>query len=145
MSKGYEANATITIEASPARVWDALTNPAIIREYLFGTEVISDWKVGGEMIYRGEWQGKRYEDKGTILELVPEKRFVSTFWSSMSGVPDLPENYNTVTWELSPADGGTHLSLTQDNNPTEESATHSTGNWKVVLETMKSILERRSS
>lgn len=144
MSKGFEARAAITIDASPAHVWEALTNPAIIREYLFGTEVISTWKVGARLTYRGEWQGKSYEDKGRILELVPLRRFVSTFWSSLSGTPDLPENYNTVTWQLSESNGSTVLSLTQDNNPTEESASHSAGNWRGVLETMKEIVEARA-
>lgn len=142
MSEGYEAKVSIAIDAPPGRVWKAVTDPAIIREYLFGTEVISTWEVGAEVIYRGEWQGKPYEDKGRILEIVPDRRLVSTFWSSLSGAPDLPENYNTITWELEEVAGGTQLALTQDNNATQEAASHSESNWTGVLGKIKEIVER---
>ncbi len=38
-------------------------------------------KVGSPILYRGEWHGKLFEDKGQILEIEPEKRLVSTHWS----------------------------------------------------------------
>jgi uncharacterized protein YndB with AHSA1/START domain len=97
MNKTYTATATTTINAPASRVWSAITNPELIRKYLFDTEVISDWKLGSPILYKGEWQGQAFEDKGEILDIQPEKLFVSTHWSPLSGVPDLPENYHTVT------------------------------------------------
>ena len=79
MSKTPIAKVTTTINAPPSKVWDALTKPALIKRYLFGTEVTTDWKVGSPITYRGEWQGKTYEDKGKILEIEPGKRLASTF------------------------------------------------------------------
>jgi uncharacterized protein YndB with AHSA1/START domain len=78
MSKTYTATASTTINAPASKVWDAMTKPELIKKYLFDTDVISDWKVGSPILYRGEWQGKHFEDKGKILELEPEKRLVST-------------------------------------------------------------------
>jgi uncharacterized protein YndB with AHSA1/START domain len=142
MKTDHVAKASISIRADVSRVWDALTNPAMIKQYLFGTETTSDWKKGSPITYKGVWQGKAYEDKGVILDIVPNRRIVSTYWSSMSGKPDTPDQYNTVTYELAHADGQTTLSVTQDNNPTPESADHSAANWTSVLESMKTLLEK---
>jgi uncharacterized protein YndB with AHSA1/START domain len=141
MYKKFTAKASITIDAPPSRVWQALTSPEMIKEYLFGTEVTSDWQVGSPITYRGEWEGKDYEDKGEVLEVEPEKLFVSTFWSSLSDQEDDPENYQTVRYELTPAGAGTRLTVTQDNNQSPEEARHSEQNWKTVLEGMKRLLE----
>jgi len=142
MARAFTATASIAIKANAQKVWDALTNPRIIKEYLFGTEAKSDWKVGSPITYSGVWEGKRYEDKGTIIEVVPNKRLSSTYWSSFSSLPDLPENYNTVTYELKESSGETLLTITQDNNISKESADHSKSNWDKVLQTMKGLLEK---
>ncbi|RPI32545.1 MAG: SRPBCC domain-containing protein [Chloroflexota bacterium] len=141
MNKSYLAQASVSIDAPPAKVWDALTRPEMIKQYLFGTEVSTDWQVGSPITYRGTWEGKAYEDKGKILQIEPGKLLVSTFWSSLSGLPDLPENYNTVRYELAPEGNGTRLTLIQDNNPTQEDAGHSEQNWKMVLDGLKKLVE----
>ncbi len=137
----YVATASVAIKAGNARVWDALTNPQLIREYLFGTEASSDWKAGSPITYRGVWQGKSYEDKGRILEVVPNRLLKTTYWSALSGLEDRPESYNTVTYELSEEDGQTRLTVSQDNNSTREEAEHSENNWKTVLQSLKELLE----
>jgi len=141
MDKKYTANATTTIHAPASKVWDALTKPNLIKQYLFDTDVISDWKEGSSITYKGEWEGKAFEDKGKILKMEPEKLLMSTHWSPLSGVPDTPENYHTVTYTLSEKDGGTDVSITQDNNASEEEKAHSEKNWRTVLEGMKKLLE----
>jgi uncharacterized protein YndB with AHSA1/START domain len=142
MEKALLVEKQIFINAGPDKVWEAITNPEKVKQYLFGTDMTADWKVGGRITYRGEWEGKKYEDGGTILELVPEKILSSTYWSSMSGTEDKPENYVTVTYTLEPKDGGTLLKLIQDNNKTAEGAEHSGENWGMVLEGLKKIAER---
>jgi uncharacterized protein YndB with AHSA1/START domain len=141
MKQSLVARAGITIGADAGRVWNALTDPAQIKKYLFGTETTSDWKVGSPIFFRGEWEGRKYEDKGEILRNVPRRVLEYTYWSSMSGKEDRPENYSKVTFDLSPAEGGTRLSVTQDNAGDEKSRDHSEKNWSHVLETMKKLLE----
>jgi len=141
MNNKFTAKATSTINAPTSKVWDALTKPDLIKQYLFGTEVNTDWQVGSPITYKGVWEGKPYEDKGEILKIEPEKLLVSTFWSSLEGLPDVPENYKTVHYELSPENGGTKLTITQDNNTTQEEADHSEQNWKTVLDGMNKLLE----
>ena len=141
MNKNHTAKATTTIHAPESKVWQALVNPEIIKQYLFNTDVISDWKVGSSITYRGEWEGKPFEDKGEIVAMEPEKLLQSTHWSPLSGVPDSPENYHTVTYTLSGHGDRTDVTITQDNNATEEEKAHSEKNWQTVLEGMKKLLE----
>ncbi len=145
MNKGLIAKATIIINAPMSRVWDALTKPDLIKQYLFGTEVTSNWQVGSPIAYKGIWEGKTYEDKGKVLQVEPGRLLVSTFWSSLSGLLDVSENYKTVRYELSAEGGGTRLTITQDNNDTQEDASHSEQNWKMVLDGMKDLLEGRKA
>jgi len=141
MNNKYTAKAITTINAPVSKVWQALVNPQIIKQYLFNTEVISDWKEDSPIIYKGEWEGKAFEDKGKILKIEPEKVLKSTHWSPLSGVPDTPENYHTVTYTLSGKGDSTEVTITQDNNATEEEKKHSEENWKTVLAGMKKLLE----
>ena len=141
IAKTFIASATITIDAPAARVWQALTTPEILKKYYFGADILSDWKVGSPITYSGEWQGKPYQDKGRILAFEPEKLLIATHWSPLSGVPDSPENYHKVTYELSEQGGRTTLTLTQDNNATEEEKTQSDQFWKTLLEGLKKLLE----
>ena len=141
MNEKYVAKVTIDINAPKSKVWEALTEPELIKQYLFGTQVVTDWQVGSPIAYKGVWEGKPYEDKGVVLENEPGKVLTSTFWSSLSGVPDIPENYQTVRYELSTENNGTRLTLTQDNNATQKDAKHSEQNWNMVLEGLKKLLE----
>jgi uncharacterized protein YndB with AHSA1/START domain len=141
--KKFIAWTAATIHAPVSEVWGALTKPELIQEYMYGTEVDTDWQEGSPITYRGVWQGKPYEDKGEVVHVEPERRLVSTFWSSLAGKEDVPENYNTVSYELSPEGDGTRLIITQDNNDTPEEARHSEQNWKTALEGLKKMLENR--
>lgn len=141
MKNPFIVKASIEIHAPAESVWHALVTPELIKQYLFGTEAISDWQEGSTITYKGEWEGKAYEDKGKILKLVPNELMVATYWSSMSGLEDVPENYNTVTYTLTSHDDATTLEVMQDNIATEESQQHSEKNWSMVLEGIKKIVE----
>ena len=56
-------------------------------------------------------------DKGEILKIEPPALLVHTHWSEGAGVPDAPENYQEVTWELSGRDGSAELTITERNLP----------------------------
>ena len=135
------ARSSITIAAPTQKVWDALVTPSTIKQYMFGTTVISDWKEGSPIVWKGEWQGRKYEDKGVIRQLAPGRALQYTHFSPMSGQPDRPENYHTVTIQLSGEGHQTQVSLTQDNNPTEEARSHSEKNWGTMLEGLKRVVE----
>jgi len=141
MNKTLKVDTSIVIDAPPAQVWKALTSPNLIKKYLMGTDVSSDWKVGSSIIYTGEYQGNKYHDQGIIKKLEPEKVFQSTYLSSMSGKEDKPENYNLVTYTLKKEGSKTVITLSQDNISTEKEKEHSTQNWNWVLEKLKEVVE----
>lgn len=141
MKENLVCEASITIDADLSKVWKAITIPSLIRKYLFGTTVTSDWKEGGAITYEGEYNGKTYKDKGVIKKLEPEKIFQSTYWSSMSGKEDKPENYNTVTYSLSAKNGNTVVTLSQDNINSEKEKEHVTKNWEMTLKNLKKVVE----
>ena len=136
------ARCSITVDAPPEKVWDALVTPAAIKQYMFGTNVSSDWKEGSPITWKGEWQGKAYEDKGVIRQFKPNQALQYTHFSPLAGLPDKPENYHTVSIQLAPDGNHTRVSLTQDNNPTEESRSHSEKNWKMMLDGLKKFVEQ---
>jgi uncharacterized protein YndB with AHSA1/START domain len=141
MPENLTAKVSITINAPGDAVWDALVNPAVIKQYMFGSDVVSSWKEGSPIYFRGEWKGKPYEDKGVILGLVPGKLLEYTHYSPLSGLADLPENYHLVTIELSKTASGVVVTLSQDNNGNEEEKGHSEKNWMMMLEGMKKVVE----
>jgi uncharacterized protein YndB with AHSA1/START domain len=132
---------TFDINAPKQAVWDALVNPDKVKQYFFGTNLICDWKVGCPIRFTGEWEGKPYEDKGTVLEYQHEGRLSYDYYSAFSGQPDLPDNYQTITYEVSEKDRVTTLVITQSNCRSEEVKAHSESNWKMVMDGMKKLVE----
>jgi uncharacterized protein YndB with AHSA1/START domain len=94
------AATTISIDATAAEVWKALTSPELIKKYLMGTDVSSDWKEGSTITYSGEYNGKKYQDKGIIKKIEPGKILQSTYRSSISEKEDKPENYKLLLTPL---------------------------------------------
>ena len=142
MSRGFEAVKTVTIDAPKSEVWDALTKPEKVKQYMHGTNLTTDWKEGSPISWKGEWKGKAYEDKGKVLEVEPQSRLRYTHWSPMGGSEDKPENYHTVVCELAEEGGKTILTLSQDNNPTQEEADKmAANNWAPMLEGLKQTAE----
>jgi uncharacterized protein YndB with AHSA1/START domain len=108
---------------------------------MFGTHVTTSWREGGPITWKGEWQGRAYEDKGTVLRVEPGRTLRYSHFSPLSGLPDEPASYHTVTIELSDEAEGTRVVLTQDNNPTDEARRHSERNWAAMLDGLKRYVE----
>jgi uncharacterized protein YndB with AHSA1/START domain len=142
MGNDLIAKASISIDAPRQKVWEALVNPEAIHQFMFGTHVVSDFREGSPIIWKGEWQGRPYEDKGTILKLQPWLLLQYSHFSPLSGLPDLPENYHTVTIRLSMVGDQTVVSLAQDHNANEEERMHSEENWKMMLMSLKKYVEQ---
>ncbi len=105
----------IIIEATSAKVWDALVNPEKTKIYMFGCETVSDWKVGSELLWRGSYEGvEMIFVKGHVVEIEPNSKLVyTTFDPNNPSIADVPENYLTVTYSLSDEGGRITLIVTQ--------------------------------
>jgi uncharacterized protein YndB with AHSA1/START domain len=141
MNEKYISRAGLKINAPSSKVWEALIEPELIKQYLFGIEVTTDWMVGSPITYRGVWNGRAYEDKGRVVRIEKGRLLVSTFWSSLAGLADIPENYKTVTYELESIGSAKKPAFTQANNTSPEEAAHSEQNWQMVLDGIKKLLE----
>ena len=141
------ARAETTVDAPPEQVWSALTTPATLKRFFFGSDVSAEWRVGGPIRFRGEWQGRSYEDKGTIQVFEPPKRLAYSHFSPMSGAEDRPVNYHLVTYTLRTAPGGgTTVLLTQERHddappPTAQARAEFAKNWAMVLDGLKRVVE----
>lgn len=142
---GINAVAEVEIDAPPNDVWMALTDPKIIQKYMFGSVVETDWKPGSSIVWKGEWDGKPYEDKGEVLEVQPPTHLKLTHFSPMSGADDSPENYHTLEYQLAEQNGSTLVHLEQDGNSTQEEAEHSKENWQSMLNLLKGVVEGSAS
>lgn len=142
MANDFVATSTISIDAPADRVWSVLTDRDAIKEFMFGTEVETDWTVGGPIAWHGVWKGAPYEDHGVIVELEPGRRLVNTHFSPLSGEEDVPENSHTMTWTLDESGGTTVLTLSQDNNGSDEGVEHSKRMWDDLVRDVKAIAER---
>jgi uncharacterized protein YndB with AHSA1/START domain len=138
------AKASTTISVPVEVVWDAITNPDLIKKFMFGTEVVSDWKEGSAIVWKGMWEGKPYEDKGVILKVEPQRLLQYSHFSPLSGKPDVPENYHTLSYELLDEGEKTGVVLSQDNNASEEERKHSQGMWESLLMSLKEVLEEQA-
>lgn len=138
---GLVASAAITIAAPAVEVWAALTDPARIKEYMFGSTVATDWRLGSPITWGGVYNGRPYEDKGEVIGVEPPRRLAVTHFSPMSGEADVPENYHRLVYSLVPVGPDTRVELTQDNNPDDEAAVHAAGNWETMLQGLKRHVE----
>jgi len=149
MSQPLIVKNEITIHAPAARVWNALTNPAETKKYMFGCEALSDWKEGSPLIWKGNFNGvELVAVKGTILKIRPGSYLEYTVIDPNNPkIPDLPENYLTVTCELIEQNGITTLTTTQgDYSTVAEGAdrykhTVDGGGWEPILQAIKAQVE----
>lgn len=137
----FTAKATIKIAAPIDRVWAAITQPALVKQYFFGTDLTTSWQPGTAIFFRGAWEGTSYEDKGIVKHFDPPHGLSYTYLSSWSNLPDLPENYQLISYRCSSLADGTQVDVVQEKIPTQEQADHSSSNWAGVLQAMKSLLE----
>ena len=107
------STSTIAIAATPARVWAVLTQPALVREWQYGSELITDWHVGGPIRFRSEWQGQVFEQWGTVLEVVPPRLLRYTLFAPRPGLDDRPEHYFEMRYILEGEGDGTALSISR--------------------------------
>ncbi len=139
----YSSSASIIINAPKEEIWEALTIPEQVKQYFFSTNLVTTWEVGSPILFRGEWEGKPYEDKGTVLSFIPLQSLSYDYWSNFSGIEDKKENYQILSYELQDMQDGIQVTINQSNVATQESADHSSENWKKVLEALENFVENK--
>jgi uncharacterized protein YndB with AHSA1/START domain len=103
-----QAQVSRRIDASPEKVWRTLTSKAGMKAYMMGADVDADWRVGGALTLRGEYQGRRFEDHGEVRSFEPTRKLAYTHVSGSA-----PDEVHLVTFELQPRGEGTEITVTQ--------------------------------
>ena len=142
MSQHFEQR--VVIHAPRSAVWDALTNPESMKQWMadpkVGVEVETDWSVGGPITVRG-FHHARFVNTGTVLAFEPNERLRYSHLSSLSRLADTPENHSLFEFELAEAEGGTSLTVTLSQFPTESIFKHLEFYWRGTLGILKRFVE----
>nr|WP_294950028.1 SRPBCC family protein [uncultured Mucilaginibacter sp.] len=141
--EGINLTVTVVFNVPKEEVWKGLTDPDMVKQYFFGTNQESSWMEGSPIVWSGEWEGKTYQDKGTILEITPGEYVKYSYWSSMSSLEDKPENYQIVSYKLDEKDGVTTMEITQENIKDQAAKEHSEGSWQAIYGGLKKMLEEK--
>ena len=139
MDKDIKLETTIELNAPISKVWQGLTDPKYVKQYFYGTDLLCDWEKGKPILFKGEWEGKTYEEKGEIIEI--EKGISVTYSYLATGFEDTPGNYSFITYHLTPKGDKSSLTLTQVGFNNREACDHSAEGWKNVLHGLKKLLE----
>lgn len=142
MNKNLMVSKSIEINSAAENVWEVLTNPEKIKVYLFGTQTISDWKVGSPIIFQGEYEGHRYKDKGNVLENKVNEILKYNYWSGFSGLEDNPENYSIVTYQIETVTADVVIfTWSQERFANDEGQQHLENGLPAMLEQKKNLVE----
>ena len=143
MNKNLVASSNIRIQSTPEKVWDVLINPEKIKKYLFGTEVLTDWKIGSPIVFQGEYDGQQYKDKGNVIENKKNELLKYDYWSGFSGLEDKPENYSLVTYKIKNLDDNSvDFTWHQQGFSSEEGQKHTEQGLEGMLEKIKELAEK---
>lgn len=140
---------TLQIEASRAKIWQALVNPEETKKYMFGCEAISDWEIGSPLLWQGNHEGKeRVFVKGTVLDIEVENYLAyTTIDPNDHSVEDVPENYLTVTYTITTEHDKNVLTITQGdyskvgNGENRFKESFDGGGWEPILMAIKRLAE----
>ncbi|NMH28168.1 SRPBCC family protein [Flavobacterium silvaticum] len=143
MDNSLKFSTTIDIHATADVVWDTITNPELVKKYFFNTEIETSWQPGSPIFWRGEWDGKAYEEKGEILDIDPGNSISMSYLSSM--LEDNPENYSVLNYSIETTDDEfSKLTLEQVGFVNEEALGHSKQNWEQVLDGLRKVAEEEN-
>ncbi|UQA60573.1 SRPBCC family protein [Polyangium aurulentum] len=141
---------SIEIDASPADVWRALTDPPSMRAWISDDdiEVTTNWEIGSPILFRGDLHGEiGFENRGTVRAFEPERTLRYSHWSTLSrsAIPDTPENHVVIEFALTPSGSSTRLDLTLSNLVDYVVYKHLDFYWGTTLVLLKRFCEHARS
>jgi uncharacterized protein YndB with AHSA1/START domain len=132
---------TVTVEAPRDIVWDVITRPEFVRQWQYDSDLTTDWTVGSPIRFRAEWQGRVFEQWGTVLEFAPPTRLRYSLFAPRDDLEDRPENYFTMTYELSDVDSGTAVTFIHEDPRDDDNVADDSDEDNPVLMALKILAE----
>lgn len=131
----------ITIDAPAFQVWQALTQPELVKQWQYASDLSTDWQIGSPILFRNEWDGNVYEQKGIVLAVKHHQLIQYTLFAPRPGLEDKPENYFTMTYSLEEMDGETTLTITQDDPREQVQQEQAEESDNGILDGLKKLVE----
>ena|SRR5450432_3175632 len=132
---------TLVIKAPIQKVWDALTMPELVKKWQYGSDLITDWKLGSEIRFRTEWEGKVFEQWGKVLELLPYHTIKYSLFAPRPGLEDKAENYFVMIYRLNEKESHTILEIIQEDQRPGAKQEEPQGEENPILNALKSLIE----
>ena len=128
----------VFIRTTPEKLWQALTDGAMTKQYLFNETLHSDWKRGSEWYSTGPSGGRDVE--GTVIESDPPNRLVLTWrvlWDQA-----LSNELSRLTYLIEKRGEVCRLTVTHELNEAPKTArVVSDDGWQLILSGLKTLLE----
>jgi uncharacterized protein YndB with AHSA1/START domain len=127
------------IRTTPEKLWAALTTSEFIKQYWFGMNIETDWRVGSP--WKLIFPDGRIADTGEVLELDPPRRLVLKWQNEFR--PELKaEGYARCSMELEALDGAVKLTINHSIERVDSKFIEAvSGGWPRILSNLKSLLE----
>ena len=132
---------TIYIKASPEKVWDTITKPELVKLWQYGSDLITDGKVGDDIRFKTAWEDKIFEQWGKLLEIKPNELLRYSLFAPRPGLEDKPENYFEMNYVLTSKNDQTKLVILQIDNRPSAVQEEPQGEENPVLQLLKEIAE----
>jgi len=132
----------VEIRAPANQVWQALTVPALVKQWQYGSDLLTSWEPGTPIVFRNEWSGQVFEQSGTVLEFAPTSRLKYSLFFPRPDLADRPENRFFMTYELTESGGVTSvLFRPQDPRSSTPEQSAGTDDGPDVLAGLKELVE----
>ncbi|KFF07538.1 SRPBCC family protein [Flavobacterium reichenbachii] len=132
---------TIVLNAPVQKVWNALTQPELVKQWQYGSELLTDWKIDHEIRFRNEWEGQVFEQWGTVLEVIPNQKIKYSLFFPRPGLEDKPENYFIMSYLLSEENQKTKLEIIQEDNRPGAVQEKPQDEENPILQALKTVVE----
>jgi len=134
---------SITINATLQRVWDTLTQAELVKLWQYGSDLQTSWEVGSKIRFVTEWEGKIFEQWGTVLEFTPTSKLRYSLFAPRPDLEDKPENYFEMIYILTADNGQTKLEIIQEDNRPDAVQEDEQGEENPILVMLKQIAEKK--
>lgn len=132
---------TIFFNAPIEKVWNALTQPALVKQWQYGSDLITDWIIGNEIRFRNEWEGQVFEQWGTVLEVIPNQKIKYSLFFPRPELEDKPENYFIMSYILTEENQKVKLEILQEDNRPGAIQEEPQGEENPILQGLKALIE----
>lgn len=136
---------SVIIKTTKSKVWKAITEPDLVKQWQYGSQLLTNWKVGSDIVFRAEWEGQVFEQHGKILEIQENEYVIYNLFAPRPGLEDKPENYFIMKYILKEHGDETELEITQEDNRIIEGQEDSTQEEEAennVLNELKKVAEK---